>query len=351
MLSLPEEVVRRIKDYLPGFYEFLRSEEGEKWLEERMQKLKVFPKMLSRDALEEFTEADFIRIMEMLWANQLWTNIHYPTERILSSIGGIDKLREQLLKLLWSDRPLSERYDNFRRTVKGMGPARITEILAYVNPDECGIWNRRSREGLKILGLERVIPVKKYDISGEEYERVNAVMKEIAALLEDEEVSSPNLLDVDLFLYYIAVKVGRGQVVVEVEEEFDHDEIKEMLLGIGQSLGFEVDSDAPIASRVKVDVVWRARIGNFGEVRYAFEVYKDENISSLLLSLIRAQSEPMVQKIIIVSDEERINRVQREADGLQLPKFIYWTVSDVRRVAELLSELREIMKKLELFKF
>ena len=352
MISLREEIVRRIRQYLPGFYKFLKTEDGKRWLEERRERLREFSKLLARDSLKEFTEAEFVKVMSKLWANELWTNKQYPVERVLSSIS-IEDLKARLSDLLWSNRPLPQRYDEFRKVVKGMGPAQITEILSFTNPREYGIWNRRSREALRTLGLGDIVPVGKYDISGSEYERFNAVLKNIAPILKSEEIPDPNLLDVDLFLYYVAAIAGKAKVLeVEPEEEFDHDEVKEMLLQIGQGLGFEVDSEVPLAPGAKVDVVWRARIGNLGEVKYVFEVHKEGSVDSLLLNLLKAQSDPTVQKVIAVSDEKRLNIIRREASGLRQlsDRLIYWTVAEVKRAADLLGELKEIMEKLELVK-
>ncbi len=352
MTILTNETIRRVRSYLPGFYEFLKTEKGRKWLEERLERIEEFSKLLAKEALKGFTEADFIRIMSRLWANMLWANKQYPAERVLSNVK-IEELRSRLSDLLWADKPLAQRYDEFRKAVKGMGPAQITEILSFINPTEYGIWNRRSREALKILGLENIIPVKKYDLSGNEYERFNAILKEIAAILKSKEIPSPNLLDVDLFLYYVVATAKKTETPeMETEEEFDHDEIKEMLLQIGQGLGFEVDSEVPLAPGTKVDVIWRAKIGNLGEVKYVFEVHREGSIDSLLLNLIKAQSDSTVQKIIAVSDEKRLNNIRREVSSLpQLSdRLIYWTVSEVKRAAELLGELKEIMEKLELVK-
>jgi hypothetical protein len=55
----------------------------------------------------------------------------------------------------------------------------VSEILAFVNPREHGIWRDKSRKGLKTLGLGEELPTKKCMISGSEYERVNEVFKSI----------------------------------------------------------------------------------------------------------------------------------------------------------------------------
>ena len=159
MVILSDEVIHTIKSYLPGFYKFLKTERGKKWIKDRSEKLEEFSKLLAKETLKEFTEADFIKIMSKLWANELWTNKQYPAERVLSSVK-IEELRSQLSELLWADKPLSQRYDRFRRAIKGMGPAQITEILSFVDPAKYGIWNRRSREALKILGLEKSFPLR-----------------------------------------------------------------------------------------------------------------------------------------------------------------------------------------------
>jgi len=191
----------------------LKTENGRRWLEERRERLKEFSELLAKNSLKEFTEADFIKAISRLWANQLWANKQYPVERILSNIS-IEDLRAHLLDLLWSDRPLSQRYDEFRKVVKGIGPVQITEILSFINPREYGIWNRRSREALRVLGLGDVVPVGKYYISGSEYERFNAVLRNIASVLKSEEIPELNLLDVDLFLYYVvATAAKRVQVI------------------------------------------------------------------------------------------------------------------------------------------
>jgi len=74
-----------------------------------------------------------------------------------------------------------------------------------------------------IYRLRDIVPVKKYDISGSEYERFNAVLKNITPILKSKEIPNSNLLDVDSFLYYVTAIAEKAKVVeVEPEEEFDH---------------------------------------------------------------------------------------------------------------------------------
>ena len=51
---------------------------------------------------------------------------------------------------------IEKRFDRFMKTVKGLGPASVTELLCFFNPKEYGIWNDKARKALELLGL-RVI--------------------------------------------------------------------------------------------------------------------------------------------------------------------------------------------------
>jgi hypothetical protein len=55
----------------------------------------------------------------------------------------------------------------------------LTEMLAFFNPQEYGIWNDKSRKALEFLGLSNILPTRKYKITGQEYEKVNKALKMI----------------------------------------------------------------------------------------------------------------------------------------------------------------------------
>ncbi|MCX7974130.1 MAG: hypothetical protein N3B16_06455 [Candidatus Aminicenantes bacterium] len=85
-------------------------------------------------------------------------------------------------------------------SIKGIGPASLTEILCYFNPKEYGIWNDKARNALKILGLEKIAPVDKYQITGSEYMQFNELCKYLASELERAKVLEIDLLIVDFYL-------------------------------------------------------------------------------------------------------------------------------------------------------
>jgi len=81
-------------------------------------------------------------------------------------------------------------------------------------------------------------------------------------------------------------------------------------------LGFEVDADVPIAKGAEVDVLWTARIGNLGEVRYVFEIQRRGSVDSLILNLQKAKNNPTVEKLVVVANGKNIKAVEQEVASL-----------------------------------
>lgn len=331
----------------------MEADECKSFLREWDEGKNVFRNLLSEDAVEQLSEPDFRRIIASLWAYAGWTNKDYVADRVLKSID-FNTLRLELKKLFYGHDPLAERYDRFLEIVRGIGPAGITEILAFVDPSQYGIWNDKSRKALDILGLGEVLPTKKYRINGSEYEEVVEALKSIFKLIEPGKTEL-DLLYVDLFLFFIATKeMKREEVVIEEEDyDFDHDEIVEKLVELGSGLGFEASSEVQIARGARVDVLWQAKIANLGMVSYVFEVQRGGSIDSLILNLQRAKNNPTVQKLVVVANTKDLKKIKDEVESLSeefRKSTAYMEAKDVLRATELLSELNKIISKLELVK-
>jgi hypothetical protein len=350
MFELKDHVKAGIGESLPGFQEWLKTDEARTFLEERDVKIKELRSLLDRDKIEGLTEPDYRRIIALLWAYTGWTNKDYVAERTLKGMR-FDDLKSELKELLYGGEPLSKRYDRFFEKVKGLGPAGVTEILAFMN-SECGIWNDKSRSGLEILGLGEELPTKKYRISGSEYERVNEALKSIFKEVYPREAKI-DLLEVDLFLFYLATRRQAPQPTVEEDYDFDHDEIVDELVEIGNGLGFEAEKEWKVAKGARVDVVWRAKIANLGIVSYVFEVQKGGSIDALILNLQRAKNDPTVQKLVIVANTLNLRRIREEVESLSEDfrrSLAYLEAKDVERASDLLSELNSIIDRLQLIK-
>lgn len=107
-----------------------------------------------------------------------------------------------------------------------------------------------------------------------------------------------------------------------------------MLLNIGRGLGFDALAEVPLAPGTRVDVVWSARIGNLGELRYVFEVHVGGSVDALLINLMKTSQDPTVQKVVAVATGEGLEKIKREASSLKMisDKLVYWSVRIVYKV-------------------
>jgi hypothetical protein len=345
---------------LPRFEEWLKSEDAKVAIKNRSVKLREFRTLLSEENIEGLTEPDFRKIIASLWAFVGWTNKDYVADRVLT-YKDIKELRSELKELLYGKAPFPQRYDHFSRSVRGLGPSGLTEILAFFNHQEYGIWNEKSRKALEILGLSNELPTTKYKITGQEYEKVNKALKiiyhEIKPSLEKVGITEQNmdLILVELFLYYVSQQGSLEKTPDGGQEDydFDHDEIIEKLVALGNGLGFEAEEEKLVAKGARVDVVWRAKIANLGVVSYVFEVHREGSIDSLILNLQRARNDPTVQKLIVVANKTNLKKIQDEVSSLSedfRKSLTYLEVKDVERAYNLLNDLNAIIGKLELVK-
>lgn len=356
-MALSDVQKNKIVQFIPTFKEYLNSANREDDLSSRKQRISAFEQPLSPTGIDQMTELEFGSVISMLWASQIWGNKGYLVDHLVND-NGMSLIKSSLKELLWSNQPLAKRYDAFRSNIKGMGPGMITEILTFTHPQECGLWNDKARKALILLGFEKSLPiVKKYQISGAEYEKFNTTMLEIRDELTSRGIEGLDLLGVDYFLYEVW-KAG-GEPPPEPEpitggmNDFDHGEMIDKLIEIGQWLGFEVHKEKPIAAGSKVDAVWQAKIANLGVVTYVFEVQRKGSYDSLILNLQRAKSNPSVQRLIIVALPADIERLKKEINTLSedfRKAVAYWEVPDLIRSSDLVTELAEKLGKLELVK-
>jgi len=321
-------------------------------LQERREKRDRLATALSREAIAAMSDIEVRELIADLWAFGGWGNKDYLADRLLKSTP-IDELRNQLTELLWGRGTLGERYDRFDNNVKYLGPAAISELLSFVHPEECLLWNERTRTGLSVLGILPDL-VEQYWISGTEYERACDEGKRLRTLMEGQKIDAEDLLEVDLFLYWLSVEHQEQEEPVPVPDyDFDHAEVQQRLLEVGQYLGFEAEKEVRIARGAQVDVVWTMHLGNLGVVKYVFEVQRAGSADSLLLNLQKARRSPGVQKGIVVSNTSGLDEVRGEAEDLgeDFSKGIsYLEARDAMRMAEALGGAWQIINKLELVK-
>ncbi len=349
-ISLTHEQKRAIETHLQIFRRYAASERFREDQGDRLSRVSYFQEKLP-ERVAELSEADVNELVAMLWASEIWGNKQYLAQKIITD-NGIEKLRHELGLLLNTSVPPETRYERFVKEIKGLGPASVTEMLCYIQPETCGIWNRKARQALKILGLGNYVNPDKYRLSASEYKTFNQLLCSISEELKVAGFREADLLFVDFFLYEVSQTTPGPEP--GPPEGFDHDEIRDLIQDIGVMLGFDADTEVPVAHGARVDVVWRARIGNLGMVTYVFEVHKSGSIDSLLLNLQKAKSSPTVQKVIAVSDEGQLEKIKSESEGLpeEFRRALeFWPVEEVQRVGENLRSTMEIINRLGLGTF
>jgi len=340
--------IRRLKQ---KYLMYRAGREGREFEESRRRREETVRRILSEP--EALDRSRLLALVSHLYSFEWWRRKEWVVDYWIEGAGGLDRLREELRKLLDPGKRLSERIDAFSSSIKGFGAATLTEMLTYYSPREYGIWNKKVKKALLKLGISRVggldlNKLKTSNIRGEDYEALIQCLKEIAELLRDEaRLSNPDLLDVDYFLYYVAEVDNSNDGDDGVP---DHDEVVERILSIGQGLGFDVGAEVPVAVGARVDAVWVARIGNLGELRYVFEVHIKGSMDSLILNLLRAAQDPTVQKVVAVADEQELERMRKEAEHLSplRDKLLYWRIEEVLRASDLVEELMTLVKRLGL---
>jgi len=306
---------------------------------------------------------DLLEYISKLWSMLIWGNKKYVVDKLVAD-NGLEHLKKMLAELLYGNSSVEERWDNFLKSIKGLGPATISELLSYADPDEYVIFNRNTISCFSYLEIPSM-PKHTYQQTGKKYVEVCAVAKKIAKALKTAGEDA-DLLMVDYFLWdEILPLVEKGEVseksnetiklksiserAKDVEAKSLHDEIKEKLVSVGEFLGFESRAEVPIGTGAVVDVVWEAKIGNMGKAIYVFEVQSKGSIDSLILNLRKALNNPAVQAVVAVADEGQLSKILKESKGVIDPEDLRtWESDDVLAVYDALARAHESINKLAL---
>jgi hypothetical protein len=154
---------------LLGFYDFVNSLEGKQWIKEKQRKYEFFAVYFFKQQIDKLDEGVLHELTHVLSAFNSWTNKDWLLQEMLRS--DLSMIRNGFKQLLYGSEPLAKRFDNVKNTVRMMGSACISEILAHHHPREYPIWNSRSRGGLIALGVDEAQLPKSAQISGTQYVR------------------------------------------------------------------------------------------------------------------------------------------------------------------------------------
>ena len=114
----------------------------EKERQEQQEMIRMY-QSYTREKILAMTKEDLYEYIAPLWAMLIWGNKSYVVDKLIAD-NTLPKLREQLANLLWGADVLSKRWDKFRKEIKGIGVAMMSELLTKTHPLDYLIWNRRT---------------------------------------------------------------------------------------------------------------------------------------------------------------------------------------------------------------
>ena len=330
----------------------------ENWTERKERK--EYYQSFDKAKLLSMTEDQFLEYISKLWSMLIWGNKKYAVDKLIAD-NGFENVKKQLVELLYGSAAIEKRWDEFLKNVKGLGPATISELLTYINPQEYVIFNKTTISCYTYLDIPDM-PKYNYQYTGKKYVEVCTTAKQIAAMLKSAGADDADLLAVDYFLWDEILPLAEKktpdvpQPVPVVDKPVSakdtkslHDEIKEKLVAIGELLGFESRAEVRITAGAVVDAVWEAKIGNMGKAIYVFEVQSKGSIDSLILNLKKAQNNAAVQAVVAVADEGQLAKIIKESKGVIDEKDLRtWDSEDVLAVYDALVRAHESINKLAL---
>lgn len=343
--------------YLKSYHHWLtgHKDKANEELAERANHAKEMQKF-SKERLLQMTEDDIYNLLSPLWAMGMWGNKHYKIDNLIET-NGLKTLQMQFANLLCGSDSVDKRWDEFREKIKGIGPAIMSELLNKTYPDDCILWNSKTKNGFTILEVPKT---PRYDsgMDGKMYVYLSACGKHMLEFARKNGYADlENLIALD---YFIWQEVQKDTEVIELKDVevpkskkasgFVHNDIRDKIKDIGECLGFKATTEVTVANGARVDAVWEVSIGNMGRIIYVFEVQTSGSIDSLILNLMKAKNNKAVQGIVAVSDAEQLEKIKKEVEALpDVNKDIkYWDYTEVLEVHEALQKANESINKLGL---
>lgn len=353
--ELLQEHIKNFLSKLKNEPEKLKTEQ-----EERNQRI-LYYQSWTKDKILKMSPDDLLEYLSKLWAMLIWGNKQYAVDKMILD-NELDHLRKELAELLWGAENIEKRWDRGRKTIKGMGPAMLSELLCHVHPDDHILWNRRAFVGFNYLDINN-LPRYNYQLTGKKYKELSIIAKDIAIEMKKAGAKDYTLLAVDYFIWEeLQVEDNLTQIhkkskdekpvekLTNEESKFIHNDVRDAISEIGDWLGFKSHIEKKVADGSVVDAVWEATIGNMGRVMYVFEVQTKGSIDSLILNLLKARNNPAVQGVVAVSDAKQLEKIKKHAAGVPgLGEILkVWDYNEVLKAHESLEFVNSTINKLNL---
>ncbi len=352
--TLTPEQKEVLRKHGEEFKNWIKTEKGKRNIADHREHERYFKQRLSPENLAKMTESEFAELYKKLWASNIWGNKDWYVENKLIGPNGLQKIKDELRKLLYNPVDLVNAWNNFKSNITGFGVSSISEILHFVFPEKFCLWNDKPKTVLPFLGLN-ILPEKffKYQIDrGEDY--VLCVRALFIIKNELAEFGIKDFIDLDIFFWHIfddVIPVApkqplRKEPIKKPSKTVidSHESAEYYLLELGKMLGYipyTVDQsktfngqklgdvallkqipafagERDLNSAREIDVIW---FGDDENPKLCFEV---EHTTDIVHGLNRlAQLKHQYVKFFIVATEDRRGKFE-----IEMQKYPYRTMKD-----------------------
>lgn len=330
-----------------------REDEGIEDLKERQER-ETYYQSFNKEKIKNMTQEEFYEYISKLWAMLIWGNKKYKIDQLIED-NGFETIKIKLSNLLYGKDSIEKRWDEFKKQVKGFGPAMMSELLCYVYPNQCMLWNRTAINAYQNLEIKN-IPTHNYQLTGKKYLELTKIALEIKNEIVSIYKKEVDLLFVDYFFWdQLRDAIPTAQLDKNEKKESVvnnksyHNEIIDYIKNIGSLLGYNTDLKGNIRESGKIaDAIWEFNVGNIGKIKYVFEVQDNGSIDSLIVSLMNASQDISVQAVVAVSDEKQIAKIKQHCNSIEGSfngKLKFWNIREVERAYSELSSSMEIINK------
>lgn len=339
--------------HLDDYLNKVNSNSLKEELNERKER-EIYYKSYSKEKIINMNIDEFYDYIGNLWAMFIWGNKKYRVDQLIRDNDGFEKLKNKIVNLLYGTESIDIRWDEFKNNTKGFGPAMMSELLCYVYPNDCMLWNRTASSAYQVLEVTNV-PIRNYQMTGKKYVEMTNIAKEIQKVIISKGYLNVDLLFVDYFFWdqlrdvFPTVVDNKENTESVVNNKSYHNEIIDYIKSIGSLLGYNSDLKGHIKNSGKIaDAIWEFNVGNIGKIKYVFEVQDNGSIDSLIVSLMNASQDISVQAVVAVSDEHQINKIKQHCNNIEGSfngKLKFWNITEVERAYTELSYSMEIINK------
>jgi len=354
--------MENIKNYIVKFQNWLEEKDNKasEWKEERIRREQWYKDKLSPNKINDLTVDDFSTMIRELWASLIWTNKNYKIQYLLEN-NGFDKIKKELKELLYGDDLVENRWDNFKSSIKGLGPSSISEILTFFDSQKYGLINLKIYKVLPRLGI-KIHEVK----DGKGYKEALEKLSIVRDALRTNGIPDSDFIITDFFITYLFYEVfnlayerKKSEAVYKEEEATEesietvqekqekkeivfqdleiesHEEAEAILLLLGNLLGFDTytpdeskgvkgqnlgsiatlkelsyfGSETIMDTAQHIDVVWVR--DEWPE--YFFEVENTTGVTSGLLRIYQVAAK-LSAKCFIIAPPDKLNKFQKEIE-------------------------------------